>query len=137
MTNEQIRLVQDSFDKIRPISEVAADLFYKRLFELDPTLRPMFKGNIKEQGKELMSTLSFAVNGLNNLDSIVGAVEELGRKHVGYWVKPEHYNTVGEALLWTLEKGLGDAFTADVKFAWTEVYGLLAGVMQNATKEVA
>ena len=137
MTNEQIRLVQDSFDKIRPISEVAADLFYKRLFELDPTLRPMFKGNIKEQGKKLMSTLSFAVNGLNNLDSIVGAVEELGRKHVGYGVKPEHYNTVGEALLWTLEKGLGDAFTADVKFAWTAVYGLLAGVMQNATKEVA
>lgn len=137
MTDEQIRLVQESFAKVRPISEVAADLFYKNLFELDPSLRPMFKGDMKEQGKKLMNTLSFAVNGLTRLDTIVGAVEDLGRKHVGYGVKPEHYNTVGEALLWTLEQGLGDAFTPDVKFAWTEVYGLLSGVMQNATAEVA
>lgn len=137
MTDEQIRLVQESFAKVRPISEVAADLFYKKLFELDPSLRPMFKGDMKEQGKKLMNTLSFAVNGLTRLDTIVGAVEDLGRKHVGYGVKPEHYNTVGEALLWTLEQGLGDAFTPDVKFAWTEVYGLLSGVMQNATAEVA
>lgn len=137
MTDEQIRLVQESFAKVRPISEVAADLFYKKLFELDPSLRPMFKGDMKEQGKKLMSTLSFAVNGLTRLDTIVGAVEDLGRKHVGYGVKPEHYNTVGEALLWTLEQGLGDAFTPDVKFAWTEVYGLLSGVMQKATADVA
>ena len=137
MTDEQVRLVQESFAKVRPISEVAADLFYKKLFELDPSLRQMFKGDMKEQGKKLMSTLSFAVNGLTRLDTIVGAVEDLGRKHVGYGVKPEHYNTVGVALLWTLEQGLGDAFTPDVKFAWTEVYGLLAGVMQNATADVA
>lgn len=137
MTDEQIRLVQESFAKVRPISEVAADLFYKKLFELDPSLRPMFKGDMKEQGKKLMNTLSFAVNGLTRLDTIVGAVEDLGRKHVGYGVKPEHYNTVGEALLWTLEQGLGDAFTPDVKFAWTEVYGLLSGVMQKATADVA
>ncbi len=137
MTDEQVKLVQESFAKVRPISEVAADLFYKKLFELDPSLRQMFKGDMKEQGKKLMSTLSFAVNGLTRLDTIVGAVEDLGRKHVGYGVKTEHYNTVGVALLWTLEQGLGDAFTPDVKFAWTEVYGLLAGVMQNATADVA
>ena len=137
MTDEQVRLVQESFDKVRPISEVTADLFYKRLFELDPSLRVMFKGDLKEQGKKLMSTLSFAVNGLAKLDSIVGAVEELGRRHVGYGVKTEHYATVGEALLWTLQQGLGDDFTSEVKFAWVEAYGLLAGVMQNATAEVA
>ena len=137
MTEEQVRLVQESFDKVRPISEVAADLFYKRLFELDPTLKPMFKGDIKEQGKKLMSTLSVVVNGLSKLETVVGALEDLGRKHVGYGVKVEQYDTVGAALLWTLEKGLGEAFTADVKFAWTEAYGLLAGVMQDAAAEVA
>ncbi len=112
MTNEQVQLVKESFEKVRPISETAADLFYTRLFELDPTLRTMFKGDMKEQGRKLMSSLALVVSGLDNIDSILPAIKRLGAKHVSYGVKSEQYDTVGEALLWTLGQGLGDAFTA-------------------------
>lgn len=104
--------------------------FYGRLFELDPSLRPMFKGDLTEQGRKLMQVITFAVRSLKNLDAIVPAVEALGIRHVAYGVKAEHYDTVGAALLWTLGQGLGDAFTPEVKDAWPAVYGLLA---QTAT----
>jgi len=132
MTPEQIALVRSSFAKVVPIKETAADLFYGRLFELDPTLKPLFKGDIKEQGLKLMAMIGTAVGGLDRLDSIVPAVQALGRRHVGYGVTDEHYDTVATALLWTLEKGLGDAFTPDVKMAWTSAYGVLAGTMKEA-----
>lgn len=135
MTEEQIQLVQQSWAKVAPISETAAELFYGRLFELDPSLRPMFKTDIKEQGKKLMTMIGVAVNGLTKLDTIVGAVQDMGRRHVGYGVKDEHYDTVAAALLWTLEKGLEDAFTDEVKAAWVETYTLLATTMKEAAKE--
>jgi len=133
MTNKQKLLVQDSFEKVRPIAEVAAALFYERLFTLDPSLRALFRGDQKEQGRKLMQMIAVAVKGLDNLEQLVPAVEELGRRHSGYGVRNEHYDTVGAALLWTLEAGLGPDFTEEVKEAWTGVYALLAGVMQRGS----
>lgn len=132
MTPTQVELVQTTWEKVVPIADTAAALFYGKLFELDPTLRPLFTSDIKEQGKKLMQMITIAVRGLNDLDKLVPAVQELGRRHVGYGVKDEHYATVGTALLWTLEKGLGDAFTPDVKEAWATVYGVLADTMKKA-----
>jgi hemoglobin-like flavoprotein len=136
MTPDQIHLVQKSFLMVAPIADQAAALFYDRLFTLDPALRPMFRGDISEQGKKLMSTLAVAVNGLKRPEKIIPTVQHLGRKHAGYGVRPEHYAVVGEALLWTLDKGLGDAFTLETEEAWTAAYTLLATVMQEAAAEV-
>ena len=133
MKVDQITLVQDTFDKIRPISEKAAKLFYNRLFELDPSLKSLFKGDMKTQGKMLMQMLDYAVTGLDRLDTIILAIQNLGIRHAGYGVKDEYYETVGEALLWTLEQGLGKDFTPDVKDAWVEAYKLLSDIMKSAT----
>lgn len=137
MTPEQISLVRSSFAKVEPISEQAAALFYGRLFELDPAIQPLFKHDMKEQGRKLMQMLAVAVNNLDNLGAIVGAVQELGIRHAGYGVQPSHYATVGAALLWTLEKGLGDAFTPDTKTAWTAAYTVLADTMKAAAYPAA
>ena len=137
MKNEQKLLVQQTFAKIKPIADTAAELFYNRLFEMDPGVRPLFKGDMKEQGRKLMDMIGVAVNGLGALDEIVPAVQDLGRRHAGYGVTDEHYDTVGGALLWTLEQGLGDDFTPEVKEAWTTVYGVLATTMKDAAAEAA
>ncbi|MFS2033499.1 globin family protein [Polaromonas sp. CT11-55] len=130
MNSEQINLVQASFANVRPIAPVAAELFYERLFVLDPSLRPMFKGDLVHQGRMLMAMLNSAVNGLTQLDTMVPVVRQLGARHVKYGVRDEHYATVGSALLWTLEQGLGDKFTPAVREAWAAAYDMLAGVMQ-------
>ena len=132
MNSEQKVLVQESFAKVVPISETAADLFYNRLFELDPSLRPLFKGDMKDQGRKLMDMIGVAVKGLDDVDKIVPAVQALGERHGGYGVKDKDYDTVATALLWTLEQGLGKDFTPEVKTAWTEVYILLSSVMKDA-----
>ena len=137
MTPEQIKLVQESFEKVKPIAADAAKLFYAKLFELDPELKALFKGDMVEQGNKLMTMLATAVGGLNKIEALVPAVEELGRRHVGYGVEESHYETVGAALLSTLESGLGDAFTPEVKEAWTTVYGVLSATMIIASKNVA
>ncbi len=126
LTQTQIDLVKGSFIHVEPIADTAAGLFYERLFQLDPTLRPLFKRDMTEQGRMLMQMIAIAVHSLDNLDAVVPAVKALGQRHVGYGVQPAHYETVGAALLWTLEQGLGDTFTPDVKEAWTAVYTLLA-----------
>ncbi|HEX8903504.1 MAG TPA: globin family protein [Longimicrobiaceae bacterium] len=136
MTPESKTLVQESWTQVEPIADAAAELFYGRLFELDPSLRPMFRGDMREQGKKLMQMITVAVRGLDRLDQIVPAVEALGRRHAGYGVTDAHYDTVADALLWTLEKGLGDGFTPPVKAAWTETYTTLATVMKRAAAEV-
>jgi hemoglobin-like flavoprotein len=137
MTPEQIVLVQESFKKVVPIKDLAADMFYNRLFTLDPSLRPLFKGDMKEQGRKLMAMIATAVGGLTRLESIVPAVEALGQRHGDYGVQPSHYDTVAEALLWTLEKGLGEAFTDDVKEAWVATYGILSSTMIAAAEKKA
>ncbi len=137
MTPEQLVLIKESWAKVVPISDKAAELFYGKLFELDPSVKPLFKGNMEEQGKKLMKMINTAVNGLDRLEEIVPAVQQLGVRHVAYGVKDEHYDTVGEALLWTLGAGLGDAFTEDIKEAWATVYGVLADTMKAAAAEAA
>ncbi len=133
MDANQISLVQNSWSNVLPISEKAAELFYGRLFEIDPSTKVLFKGDMKEQGRKLMNMITAAVNGLNDLDGLVPVVQDLGRRHGGYGVQEKHYGSVASALLWTLEQGLGAAFTPEVKNAWTETYMLLAGVMQDAS----
>jgi len=135
LTVAQKTLVQDTFAIITPIADDAAALFYKKLFELDPSLERMFRGDMKEQRKKLMQMLTAAVKGLDRLDQLVPVVEDLGRRHARYGVADAHYDTVGAALLWTLEAGLGRGFTADVREAWATVYGLLATTMKNAARE--
>lgn len=134
MNDKQIQLVQNTFEQVKPIADVAAELFYGRLFELDPALRSYFKADLREQKQKLMAALAFVVAGLSRPDTILPAVRELGQRHIGYGVQPQHYETVGTALLWTLKQGLGDQFTSDVRAAWRAAYGLLSSVMQEATQ---
>lgn len=136
MTPAQIDVVQSTWEKVKPISEKAAELFYGKLFELDPSLRPLFKGDMKEQGKKLMAVLNVAVTSLTKLETILPTVQELGRKHVEYGVPDESYATVGQALLWTLGQGLGEDFTEEAKEAWTVTYVTLSDVMIDAGNQV-
>ena len=129
MNSTQIKLVQDSFAKVAPISEQAAVLFYGRLFEVAPSVRAMFPDDMTEQRKKLMATLAVVVNGLTNLETVLPAASALAKRHVSYGAKPEHYPVVGGALLWTLEKGLGEAWTPETEAAWTAAYGTLSGYM--------
>ena len=137
MTPEQKAMVKETWAQVEPIAEQAAELFYGRLFQTDPALKALFKGDMKEQGKKLMASLALVVKSLDDLESVVPAVQALGRRHVDYGVKEADYDTVGAALLWTLGQGLGEAFTDDVKGAWTEAYTLVATVMKQAAAEVA
>ena len=137
MTNEQIKLVQDSFRQVAPIAETAAQLFYARLFELDPALELLFKGNLTEQGRKLMQMLGLAVNSLDRMEQLLPVVQSLGARHAGYGVRDKDYDTVGQALLWTLRKGLGEAFTPDVEAAWSNVYATLASAMQSGAETPA
>jgi hemoglobin-like flavoprotein len=134
MNETQKKLVQESWAKVVPIAEQAADIFYGKLFEADPALRALFKGDMKAQGKKLMQMISVAVAGLDRLGDIVPAVQALGKRHVGYGVQDSHYDTVGGALLDTLSVGLGPAFTLEVKDAWVVVYGVLSTTMKDAAK---
>lgn len=135
MTPAQIDIVQSTFKKVAPIADTAADIFYDRLFEIAPDTRALFPEVMTDQKKKLMQMIGVAVNGLKDLDAIVPAVKELGARHVGYNVTEAHYDSVGSALIFTLGKGLGDDFTPEAETAWTETYGLLAGVMKDAQKE--
>ena len=138
LTMTQIELVQKTFAVVAPIADDAAALFYRRLFEIDPRLEPMFKGDMAEQRRKLMVMLSAAVKGLPRLDRLVPVLEDLGRRHAHHGVEDRHYETVGEALLWTLEKGLGPEFTPEVREAWTSVYGIVASTMKaGAAQQLA
>ena len=137
MNAEQIKLVQDSFEQVKPIADQAASIFYTRLFEVAPHTRHMFKSDMTKQGAMLMSTLGLTVGSLNDLDKIIPAVRALGKRHAGYGVEFEQFAIMGDSLLWTLEQAFGPAFTPELKTAWTEAYLLLAGVMQEAMREVA
>jgi hemoglobin-like flavoprotein len=134
LTPTQKTLVQDSFAQIAPIAQPAAVLFYSRLFELDPALRPLFKGDMTEQGKKLMNMIAAAVQGLDNPERLVPTLKALGHRHAGYGVTQASYATVGDALLWTLKHGLGDGFTAEVEDAWAATYTLVSRTMQDGSR---
>jgi len=132
MEETDIQLVQDSFAKVVPIKDTAAELFYARLFEIAPEAKPLFKGDMSEQGSKLMATLGVVVNGLRDLDAIVPVAQDLAIRHLGYGVEARHYDYVGAALLDTLEKGLGDDWMPQTASAWTNAYSTLSGVMKAA-----
>lgn len=135
MTGKQIDLVKASFAKVEPVAEEAAVLFYAKLFDLDPDLRRLFTTDIKEQGHKLMQMLEMAVKSLDNLEKIVPAVRASGARHKSYGVKESHYETVAEALLWTLELALEKDFTAETREAWAAVYVLLAQTMKEGGRQ--
>ena len=135
MTDEQINLVKTSFEKIVPVAEEAGVLFYVKLFKIDPALRRLFKGKMNEQGLKLIQMLGLAVEGLDRLEELVPELRELGARHTGYGVEDHHYETVGAALLWTLEAALGTDFNDQTKEAWTAVYNLLAQTMKDASRQ--
>lgn len=135
MTPQQITLVQQTFAQVRPIADTAAALFYNRLFMLDPSLRAMFRGDLNKQGQMLMSMIGSAVAGLTNLPRLAPIVRNLGMRHTAYGVTDDHYATVGAALMWTLEQGLGDAFTPEVSDAWAAAYRILSETMKAGAAE--
>ncbi len=136
-TATDIKLVRETFDLVVPISGVAADLFYERLFYMAPSLRGMFPEDMRDQKRKLMVMLAMAVQGLGDLDKLAPQLMALGARHAGYGVKDNHYKAVGEALIWTLERGLANAFTPEVERAWVRVYLLVAATMQAGADEVA
>ncbi len=135
MTPQQINLVKETWVMVVPIADKAAELFYGRLFLLDPSVKPMFKNDMTDQGKKLMKTIGIAVDAVDNLEPLIPILKVMGAAHAGYGVKEKDYNTVGSALLWTLEQGLGDAFTDEVKNAWGAVYEILANTMKEGAAE--
>ncbi|MCP1199673.1 globin family protein [Notoacmeibacter sp. MSK16QG-6] len=138
MTPQEITRVRTSFAKVAPIAPQAAELFYGRLFEIAPEVKPLFAAtDLKEQGRKLMGTLTFVVGALDRLDELVPAAQNLAVRHTDYGVKNEHYAPVGAALLWTLDQGLGDAFDAETEAAWTKAYSTLSAVMIDAANAQA
>jgi hemoglobin-like flavoprotein len=129
MTPQQVKAIQESFARLAPISEQAAALFYGRLFEIAPSVKPLFRGEMLEQGRKLMATLGLVVDGLSKLESILPAASRLAKRHVDYGVKPAHYEPVGAALLWTLERGLGDQWTPELSATWAAAYTILSDYM--------
>jgi hemoglobin-like flavoprotein len=129
MTPQQVGQVQASFAKVEPIADQAAALFYRRLFETAPEVRALFKSDMDVQGRKLMATIATVVNSLGEIATMATALCGLAKRHVAYGVRPEHYELVGAALLWTLEQGLGDEFTPAVGAAWAAAYGALSEMM--------
>jgi len=137
LTDDPVKLVKNNWAVVKPNNETAADLFYDKLFELDPSVRSLFKDDLNIQKKQLMATISFAVANLNHPDKFVPAVQALGKRHSEHGVTPEHYNTVAAALIWTLEKGLGEQWAPEAKETLTDIYGILSSKILYAAKEAA
>lgn len=137
LTAEQLSAIKSTFSAVEPIADDAAKLFYDRLFEIAPDTRPLFNGDMKEQGRKLMSAIKTLVAGLDRPERIIPVLEELGRRHKDYGVTEDHYEAVGAALLWTLAKGLGPAFDADAESGWTALYGIVSSQMKYAASNAA
>lgn len=137
MTNEDITLVRESFAAVVPIADEAAALFYRRLFEIAPETQALFGGDMRTQGRKLMTMIGTVVRSLDNLAPLLATIDDLGCRHVGYGIRDEHYATVGEALLWTLGQGLGERFTPETRDAWANAYALLSGRMMAAAADLS
>jgi methyl-accepting chemotaxis protein len=137
MTPTTVAIVRHSWRQVHALGPQAGVLFYANLFAADPALQPLFKGDITQQGAKLLQMIGAAVAKLDDLDTLLPILRNMGQRHAGYGVMPAHYTTVGGALLQTLEQGLGDHFTPPVRAAWTEVYGVIAEVMLSAAEATA
>lgn len=137
MDVQQISLVRSSFALVQPIASDAAALFYDNLFRADPSLRPLFEGDMTHQGQRLMGMIGSALQLLDRPAALLPVLRSLGARHAGYRVREEHYDTVGSALILTLEQGLGAAFTPEARAAWIELYGVIAGTMREGAREPA
>ena len=137
MTPEQVKIVKLTFAQVMGQKDQVAQMFYDRLFTIAPETRSLFKGNMEAQGRKLMDTLALAIGMLRDMPTLVSTLEALAHRHVGYGVRDEHYDKVGEALLWTLERGLGPAFTPEARAAWTALYGAVAQIMRKAVAGTA
>lgn len=135
VSSSQVALVTSSWEKVSAIKDQAAELFYDRLFTIAPEVKPLFPADMREQKQKLMAMLATAVAGLTNLEALIAPLTQLGARHAAYGTQDAHYDAVGRALLWTLEQGLGPAFTPEVKAAWTDVYAVLASVMKSGAQE--
>jgi hemoglobin-like flavoprotein len=137
MTSRQIELIRSSWARVTATDEVTFGIgFYNRLFEIAPEIEPMFKRPILEQSRKLTTILDHVIEKLDALDDIVENIVKLAHRHENYGVKPEHYTLVGEALLWTLERELGDQWNDELKFAWTMCYVSISTAMLQAMKEL-
>jgi hemoglobin-like flavoprotein len=134
---QQVDLVQKTWRLVQPIGDTAAELFYGKLFSLDPEVRPLFKNDLRDQGRNFTAMISVAVHWLGRPEKILLAIQQLGRRHAAYGVEPRHYEIVATALLWMLEKCLGEAFTAEARRAWSAAYNMLAEAMQQAAGHVS
>ena len=132
LTVQQTTIVQSSFRSVLPMSSSPGELFYKRLFEIDPAIAPLFKRGMKEQSEQFMRVLALAVGGLSSISTLAPMVKQLGARHAGYGVKPEHYDAFRRALLWMLAAILQDAYTEEVREAWSTAYSMIAGIMKEA-----
>jgi hemoglobin-like flavoprotein len=132
MSPERIELVQRTWRSVLPVRDTATELFYGKLFSLDPGIQKLFSNDMRDQGRNLAAMISIAVSSLDHPERVLFAVRQLGRRHAAYGVKPQHYECVAIALLWMLEQTLGEAFTPEAKEAWFEVYSVLAKTMQDA-----
>lgn len=134
MTPDQIALVRESFARIAPQRETVAARFYEKLFDIDPSVRPLFRGDLRAQGTKLMAALGAVVASLDDLGPVLDGVRDLARRHVRYGVEERHYASVGQALMATLQEGFGPAFTPALREAWAIAYGALSGAMIDATR---
>jgi hemoglobin-like flavoprotein len=134
MTDLKILAVKNTWSYIIFQAEEVGQLFYNKLFELDPSLRQLFRGNIEQQGKKLMDMLTMIISRLQRLEDIEKEVKALGHRHVGYGTKPEHYQSVGKALLWALENSLEEQWNEETRQAWTEAYNVMANTMLEGAK---
>lgn len=137
MTPQYVQLVQDSFKLVEPAADTVASQFYARLFELDPSLRSLFTSDTKTQRAQVVRGVGFAVRRLDDREALVPVVEQLGRRFAAHGVQPEHYATVARALIWSLERHLGHAFTPSVRGAWVMMFSVLSSTMQRAASAAA
>ena len=133
MNAEQVKLLRDTFKAIEPMAQETGDMLYNKLFEIDPSLQPLFKGDLKTQARMVITAIGLAVSGLGKPEDLQDQVKSLGTRHVNYGVQPRDINTFGAALIWALEQSLGPAFTPEVKEAWIAAYGVLSVAMRRAT----
>jgi hemoglobin-like flavoprotein len=135
ITTTQVKLIQTSFQQVLPIADTAGMLLYQRIFTLAPETRALFDDDIAPQAKRLMAAVKVVVDGLENLERVAPMLVKLGARHVRYGVRAEHFEVAGGALLWTLEQGLGEAFTPEVRDAWAAAWDVIADAMLSGMRQ--